>query len=134
MSKKLNHSRNIDYYAKDISNSAYWSANKRKTKKKERKCQMTKRTAFEEYVLSECERQWNENQAKIYGLWKNQADDTKAEYYNDMYQLKKAETDNGFDICNWCIEMFEDSELYDTSLGKICFRCKKAIESRGEKI
>ena len=33
MSKQLNHSRNIDYYAKDISNSAYWSAKRTPTSK-----------------------------------------------------------------------------------------------------
>ena len=46
---------------------------------------------FKEYVLTECNRQWNENQAEEYGVWNHQSDDTKAEYYNDMYSLKLAE-------------------------------------------
>jgi len=33
MSKKLNHSRHIDYYAKDISNNIYWSVKKKPTAK-----------------------------------------------------------------------------------------------------
>lgn len=41
---------------------------------------------FHKYVLSECERQWHENQEEIYGPWEEQTDDTKSEYYNDMYQ------------------------------------------------
>lgn len=35
--------------------------------------------AFNNYIEAECERQWNENQAKEYGSWEEQADDTKAE-------------------------------------------------------
>jgi hypothetical protein len=38
-----------------------------------------------EYVLSECKRQWNENQKEIHGEWDLQGDDTKAEYFNEMY-------------------------------------------------
>ena len=87
--------------------------------------------AFNNYIEAECERQWNENQAKEYGLWEEQADDTKAEYYNDMYKLKMSEINNGFDICIWCEEMFEESDFVES---KVCFSCKKAIESRGEKI
>lgn len=55
--------------------------------------------AFNNYIEAECERQWNENQAKEYGSWEEQADDTKAEYYNDMYKLKMSEINNDFDIC-----------------------------------
>ena len=40
---------------------------------------------YHNYVLTECERQWNENQAEEYGEWHCQDDDTKAEYYNSMY-------------------------------------------------
>ena len=40
---------------------------------------------YHEYVLTECERQWNENQADIYGEWEFQNDDDKEDYYNDMY-------------------------------------------------
>ena len=46
---------------------------------------------FHKYVLTECERQWHENQEPIYGTWDIQADDTKAEYYNEMYKLLKEE-------------------------------------------
>lgn len=42
---------------------------------------------FHRYVELECERQWNENQVEEYGEWYEQDDDTKAEYYNDMYRL-----------------------------------------------
>lgn len=90
--------------------------------------------AFEDYVMEECERQWNENQAKKYGEWSLQSDDTKAKYYNDMYELKKSEIDNGYSACSWCDEMFEDLELIETKVGRICWKCKKAIESRGEEI
>jgi predicted small metal-binding protein len=37
-----------------------------------------------DYIMAECERQWNENQKEEHGEWFLQADDTKAEYYNDM--------------------------------------------------
>ena len=49
---------------------------------------------FHRYVLAECERQWHENQEEIYGTWGSQPDDTKAEYYNDMYQHLKFRNDN----------------------------------------
>lgn len=32
--------------------------------------------------------------------------------------------------CEWCGEEFDESELEDTELGKVCYRCKKGIESR----
>lgn len=32
--------------------------------------------------------------------------------------------------CEWCGEEYEDSELEDTELGKICHRCKLGIESK----
>ena len=41
---------------------------------------------FHQYVLSECKRQWRECQEETYGSWDEQSDDTKAEYYNDMYK------------------------------------------------
>jgi hypothetical protein len=34
--------------------------------------------------MAECARQWNENQKEKYGEWFLQADDTIAEYYNNM--------------------------------------------------
>lgn len=44
---------------------------------------------YHKYVLAECERQWHDNQEEFYGPWEEQADDTKAEYYNQMYKLLK---------------------------------------------
>lgn len=32
--------------------------------------------------------------------------------------------------CEWCGEEFDESELEDTELGKVCYRCKKGIESK----
>lgn len=49
---------------------------------------------FNQYVLEECKRQWHENQEETYGSWAEQSDDTKAEYYNDMYQHLKFRNDN----------------------------------------
>lgn len=40
---------------------------------------------YNKYVTEECERQWKENQEEDYGTWDSQADDTKADYYNQMY-------------------------------------------------
>ena len=51
-----------------------------------------------------------------------------------MYELKMSEINSGFDICIWCEGMFEESDLVESKIGKVCFNCKKAIESRGEKI
>lgn len=48
---------------------------------------------FYKYVLTECERQWHENQEEIYGPWHEQSDDTIAEYYNDMYKHLKFRND-----------------------------------------
>lgn len=45
------------------------------------------RESNKEYVLEECIRQWNENQKEFYGSWDEQSDGTKAEYYNEMYEL-----------------------------------------------
>jgi|GEM_PF-6689154 len=39
----------------------------------------------------ECERQWNENQAEYYGKWHQQSDNTKTEYYNEMWADKVEE-------------------------------------------
>lgn len=36
--------------------------------------------------------------------------------------------------CEWCGEEYEESELIETKVGKICWVCKRAIESRGEDI
>lgn len=36
--------------------------------------------------------------------------------------------------CNWCGEVFEESELEMNKIGKLCFQCKKALKSRGEEI
>lgn len=41
--------------------------------------------SYSKYVEMECERQWNDCQAEEYGKWHEQSNDTKAEYYNDMY-------------------------------------------------
>lgn len=46
---------------------------------------------FVKYVEDEYERQWNENQKEEFGEWSKQDDDTKAEYYNDMYKQKITE-------------------------------------------
>jgi len=45
---------------------------------------------FQRFIESECERQWNECQAKDgFGFWHEQADDTRAEFYNSMYEHLK---------------------------------------------
>ena len=44
---------------------------------------------YQQYILTECERQWNENQKEVYGEWSIQADDTKSEYYNEIYKDKE---------------------------------------------
>lgn len=45
-----------------------------------------KKISYAKYVEMECERQWNECQAEECGKWHEQSDDTKAEYYNSMYE------------------------------------------------
>lgn len=79
---------------------------------------MTERE-YHQYVIEECERQWNECQKEEYGEWYLQSDDTQADYYNDMYShlidgLGKAccdccylGEDKGRFYCN-----FGDSENY----------------------
>lgn len=36
--------------------------------------------------------------------------------------------------CEWCEEEFEEEELKNTELGTVCEKCRRAIESRGEKL
>lgn len=36
--------------------------------------------------------------------------------------------------CEWCNEEFEESELTDTKIGRLCRQCIAAIRSRGEEI
>ena len=36
--------------------------------------------------------------------------------------------------CDWCNELFEDSELTETDMGFLCDQCIAAIKSRGEQI
>jgi len=43
---------------------------------------------YSKYIMEECERQWNECQAKDgMGTWDEQDDATKSEFYNSMYPL-----------------------------------------------
>lgn len=44
------------------------------------------------------------------------------------------EKDNELKKCDWCEAEYEMSELKDTNQGALCFKCIKAIKSRGEKI
>lgn len=44
---------------------------------------------YHAYILSECKRQWTENQEEVYGSWDFQSDDTKATYYNVLYEMYK---------------------------------------------
>ncbi len=41
-------------------------------------------TEFGDYIEKECERQWNENQANEYGLWSEQDNETKEDYYTQL--------------------------------------------------
>ena len=59
---------------------------------------------FGEYINKECERQWNENQSNKYGLWNEQNDETKEDYY---------------------IQLSID---YADLLGKACFDCRYVDE------
>lgn len=36
--------------------------------------------------------------------------------------------------CEWCGEEYEESELSETKIGKLCSQCIAAIKSRGEEI
>ena len=44
------------------------------------------KTSYSDYVWSECERQWADCQADEYGPWDEQTEETKQEYYKDMYE------------------------------------------------
>lgn len=41
---------------------------------------------FYNYVLDECKRQWQDNQKDTFGSWSEQDNDTKANYFNQMYK------------------------------------------------
>lgn len=36
--------------------------------------------------------------------------------------------------CDWCEEFQEETEVKDTNYGKLCWKCIKALQSRGEDI
>lgn len=46
---------------------------------------------------------------------------------------KDLEFEEEYHECQWCKESFPESELHDEAdLGYLCYRCIKAIQSRGE--
>lgn len=50
-------------------------------------------------------------------------------------ELKEKEPDfeEEYNVCQWCKESFPESELREEIyLGYLCYRCIKAIQSRGE--
>ena len=44
--------------------------------------------------------------------------------------LNKESNKEGLTKCDWCGDENEDNELENTELGKLCYRCKKGIESK----
>lgn len=52
-------------------------------------------TEYVVFVLEECKKQWNENQAKEYGTWDNQSNTAQEDYFNQMY-------DNYADLLGKC--------------------------------
>lgn len=69
---------------------------------------------YHKYVTEECERQWNECQAEEYGEWYLQSDDTKADYYNDMYSHL---LDNLGKACCDCCYLGEKNEKFYCNCG-----------------
>ena len=46
---------------------------------------------------------------------------------------KRMEYGEEYHFCQWCKESFPESELYEeVDLGYLCYKCAKAIQSRGE--
>lgn len=50
-----------------------------------------------------------------------------------LHYWDSEDSDDAF-FCDWCGDEYESSELHDTSVGKLCDKCIRAIESRGEDI
>lgn len=63
-----------------------------------------------------------------------------SEYVVDLgYSVEMDETTqiNAFTLsnrCNWCDECFDKEELEKTQIGLLCWKCRKALKSRGENI
>lgn len=51
-----------------------------------RRIRMKREKIMNEYIESECERQWNECQAQEYGEWEKQTKEVKNEYFESMKQ------------------------------------------------
>lgn len=65
------------------------------------------RMEYHRFIETECKRQWHEYQEETYGVWEEQSDDGKADYYNSLYE--------------------QHSDL----LGKACCDCCYAAEENG---
>lgn len=73
---------------------------------------------YHKYILSECEKQWKDDNEETMGVWSEQSDDTKADYYNDMYSMCS-------DILGKCCA---DCKYY--SENGICSRHKLGVNER----
>lgn len=51
---------------------------------------------------------------------------------NEINEIEPEDNEEWFE-CQWCKESFPESELREeVDLGYLCYRCIKAIQSRGE--
>lgn len=80
-------------------------------------------------IEEELRAEYEENKEQI-------ALDSNAQTFEEW--IENCTNKNGFleeaPKCDWCEEYFEESELKNTDLGKLCDRCIAAIRSRGESI
>lgn len=54
---------------------------------------------------------------------------------NREIEIMSGEYDEDWQICQWCNELFPESELNEEiDLGKLCSHCILGITSRGEKV
>lgn len=51
---------------------------------------------------------------------------------NYLHSESHLTEDTDLDVCDWCGEDYDSSELVGTELGRICYKCQKALKSRGE--
>ena len=63
---------------------------------------------YRKYILSECHRQWKENQEETYGSWFVQSTEVREEYYQSLY------------------------EQYSDMLGKSCSDCGSFARKNGD--
>lgn len=86
-------------------------------------------------------KQADEHYNHIYNIYSKKDTETLINQYNEILKyphafglvskvIRMILNERGYDVCEWCQEFYEMSELEPCKVGKICKHCKRGLESR----